>query len=447
MSKSKENQPPIPRRRIVILGGGESGVGAAILAQKEGFEIFLSDKGTLPDKYKKELKKHGIPYEECGHTIDKIVNADEVIKSPGIPDKVALIKQLRQQGTPVISEIEFASRFTDTTIIAITGSNGKTTTTTLTHHLIKSAGLNVEVGGNIGYSFARLVAETNPDIYVLELSSFQLDGITDFRPNVALLLNITPDHLDRYDYKMENYIASKFRIFMNQKSTDLAIFNGDDKNIYNYLKHKPLNSKGKSVYFEKGENESLKIGRSKFDLTDFKLKGIHNKFNLTCAILAAKRVGVKTDQIRKAINTFQAIEHRMEEVAKIDGVTYINDSKATNVDSVFYALNAMTEPTIWIAGGTDKGNDYEPLKKLVKDKVKTIICLGVDNTKIISFFKDICPNIIVTNSAKAAVAEAKKVSKTGDTVLLSPACASFDLFKNYIHRGDLFREAVMELSS
>lgn len=445
MSKSKENQPPIPRRRIVILGGGESGVGAAILAQKEGFEIFLSDKGTLPDKYKKELKKYGIPYEECGHTIDKIVNADEVIKSPGIPDKVALIKQLKQQGTPVISEIEFASRFTDTTIIAITGSNGKTTTTTLTHHLIKSAGLNVEVGGNIGYSFARLVAETNPDIYVLELSSFQLDGITDFRPNVALLLNITPDHLDRYDYKMENYIASKFRIFMNQKSKDLAIFNGDDKNIYNYLKHKPLNSKGKSVHVEKEKNESLQIGRSKFDLTDFKLKGIHNHFNLTCAILAAKRVGVKTNQIRKAIKTFQAIEHRMEEVAKINGVTYINDSKATNVDSVFYALSAMTEPTIWIAGGTDKGNDYEPLKKLVKEKVKTIICLGVDNTKIISFFKDICPNIIETNSAKAAVAAAKKVSKTGDTVLLSPACASFDLFKNYIHRGDLFREAVMEL--
>ncbi len=445
MSKSKENQPPIPRRRIVILGGGESGVGAAILAQKQGFEIFLSDKGTLPDKNKNELKKYGIPYEECGHTIDKIVNADEVIKSPGIPDKVALIKQLRQQGTPVISEIEFASRYTNATIIAITGSNGKTTTTTLTHHLIKSAGLNVEVGGNIGYSFARLVAETNPDIYVLELSSFQLDGITDFRPNVALLLNITPDHLDRYDYKMENYIASKFRIFMNQKSADLAIFNGDDENIYNYLKHKPLNSKGKSVYFEKGENESLQIGRSKFDLTDFKLKGIHNTFNLTCAILAAKRVGVKTDQIRKAIQTFQAIKHRMEEVAKINGVTYINDSKATNVDSVFYALSAMTEPTIWIAGGTDKGNDYEPLKKLVKEKVKTIICLGVDNTKIISFFKDICPNIIETNSAKAAVAEAKKVSKPGDTILLSPACASFDLFKNYIHRGDLFREAVMEL--
>lgn len=443
MSKSKNI--PNPRHRVVILGGGESGIGAAILATQKGFETFVSDKGNILEKYQQELKKHGIPYEEGQHTIEKIFNANEVIKSPGIPDKVPMIKDLVQKGIPVISEIEFASKFTSAKIIAITGSNGKTTTTEMTYNLLKSAGKNVEKGGNIGYSFARLVAEDVAKIYVLELSSFQLDGIIDFRPDVAVLLNITPDHLDRYEYKFENYVASKFRIFKNQTEKNLAIFNGADEDIVNYKKNNSLIAKELSVKEVREEGEFLKVKRSKFDLSKTSIIGWHNKFNATCAILAAKAVGVKNADIQKGLQAFEPVPHRLEKIKIVNGIEYVNDSKATNVDASFYGLGAMTKPTVWIVGGVDKGNDYEPLADLVKNNVKAIVCLGVDNEKIKSFFGDMCDTIIETDSAKAAVTEANKLASKGDAVLLSPACASFDLFKNYIQRGDLFREAVLEL--
>ena len=431
---------------IAVLGAGESGVGAAILAKKLGQEVFVSDKGKIKDHFKAELEKYQIPYEEQQHTKQKIFEASEVIKSPGIPDKVDLIKELNQKGIPVISEIEFAARHTDARIIAITGSNGKTTTTNLTYHLLKTGEVNVALGGNVGYSFARLVAESTPDFYVLELSSFQLDGIREFRPDIAILLNITPDHLDRYDYKMENYTRSKFRISMNQTENDLFIYNGSDDIILNYLKFNPLKVRQLVVKGEVSKDQKLKISDDRlFEIKNPALKGKHNLFNAYCAVQAAMKVGVSDEAIQKGLNTFVNDPHRLESVATIAGVEYINDSKATNVDATFYALDAMDKPIIWIVGGQDKGNDYESLIPLVEEKVNAIICLGIDNSKIIESFSPYIKVIEETKSAEEAVAVATSYSEEGEVVLLSPACASFDLFDNYKQRGNLFKEAVEKL--
>lgn len=431
--------------RVVILGSGESGVGAAILAQKQGYEVFVSDYGKIQDKYKAELDTRGIPYEEGRHTEEKILSADEVIKSPGIPDKVPLVKALHQQGTPVISEIEFAARFTKGTLIGITGSNGKTTTSTLSWHLLKQGGLEVTLAGNVGRSFAWQVAEKDTPYYVLELSSFQLDGILQFRPKVAMLLNITPDHLDRYEYKFENYIRSKFRIAMNQTHSDHFLFNGDDPNIRQYFKELAGPAQKIDIDQQQIKGSLITVDQQQYDLAPTALRGRHNAMNALFAVQAARLFGVDPAQIQKGLESFQAVEHRLERVAVIHDVEYINDSKATNVDAVYYALEAMDRPLIWIVGGQDKGNDYEPLVQLVKDKVKAIICMGVDNSKIIAAFGDLGKTTVETGSAAEAVAEAQKLSERGDIVLLSPACASFDLFKNYVERGRLFKEAVLNL--
>lgn len=431
--------------RVVILGSGESGVGAAILAQKQGYEVFVSDYGKIQDKYKAELDTRGIPYEEGRHTEEKILSADEVIKSPGIPDKVPLVKALHQQGTPVISEIEFAARFTKGTLIGITGSNGKTTTSTLSWHLLKQGGLEVTLAGNVGRSFAWQVAEKDTPYYVLELSSFQLDGILQFRPKVAMLLNITPDHLDRYEYKFENYIRSKFRIVMNQTHSDHFLFNGDDPNIRQYFKELAGPAQKIDIDQQQIKGSLITVDQQQYDLAPTALRGRHNAMNALFAVQAARLFGVDPAQIQKGLESFQAVEHRLERVAVIHDVEYINDSKATNVDAVYYALEAMDRPLIWIVGGQDKGNDYEPLVQLVKDKVKAIICMGVDNSKIIAAFGDLGKTTVETGSAAEAVAEAQKLSERGDIVLLSPACASFDLFKNYVERGRLFKEAVLNL--
>ena len=436
--------------KVTVLGAGESGVGAALLAQQLGYKIFVSDAGLIKEHYKRELADKGIPNEESKHTWTNICDSDFIIKSPGIPDATPLILKLIAQGIPVISEIEFACRHTTVPIIGITGSNGKTTTTRLTHHLLKTAGLNVGIGGNVGYSFARNITENKYEYHVLELSSFQLDGITSFRPKVAILLNITPDHLDRYDYKMENYVRSKFRIMMNQQDGDLLILNADDVEIqrftklskYNKPKHHPRLIQV-SNHFE--NTHSLKVGESIYDMQKCMLKGQHNFFNVTCAILVAKFFDIKDEFIQEGLNTFVNDPHRLEKVAIINGVEYINDSKATNVDSVFYALQAMEKPIVWIAGGIDKGNDYLPLKKLAEKKVKALICLGKDNQKLLEIFSPILKNIEETKSAKEAVGRATIYAEKGDVVLLSPACASFDLFKNYMDRGDQFKVAVLNL--
>lgn len=432
--------------KIVILGAGESGVGAALLAQKKGYEVFVSDRGEINAEFKLELEKAKIPYEELQHTESKIFEASEIIKSPGIPDKVILIKELKKRGIPVISEIEFAARFTKATIIGITGSNGKTTTTKLIFHLLKTAGLNVAVGGNIGTSFARLLVEGDHDYYVLELSSFQLDGIQEFQPDVSVLLNITPDHLDRYDYKMENYIYSKFRIIENQKDKDLFIYNGFDKNIKTYLQDKQLPTKEISVKEVFHKKNKLTVAVSEFDTTKCSLKGQHNMFNATCAIYAVQAIGIEEKFIQQGLDTFINAPHRLEYVATIDGVDFINDSKATNVDAVFFALAAMEKPVVWVAGGVDKGNDYEAIESLVLEKVKAIVCLGVDNTPIIEAFKDKVEIIEETQGCQEAIKVSQQYAHVGDVVLLSPACASFDLFKNYIDRGDQFRTAVLEIT-
>lgn len=425
----------------MILGAGESGVGAAILGKKQGYEVFVSDKSDIKDHFKAELDAAGITYESGQHTEGVILAADEIVKSPGIPDKVDLIKKAKEKGIPVISEIEFGYRYCTGKIIAITGSNGKTTTTNLTYHLLKTAGLDVVVGGNIGYSFARLVANEPHTYYVLEMSSFQLDGIKTFRPGIAILTNITPDHLDRYDYKMENYVASKFRIAMNQGATDIFIYNADDVEIQNFMQGKSFNLKKIPIgmYFE---GDQL---RGVFDMTKTRLKGPHNYFNASCAIEAAKTVGITEGVIQEGLETFVNAPHRLEFVAEVSGVEYINDSKATNVDSVFWALKAMTKPTVLILGGLDKGNDYSQIEEMVREKVKAIVCMGVDNAKIMEYFFTIVKNIDESKSAQEAVSVAAKFAETGDVVLLSPACASFDLFKNYEDRGEQFKKAVMDL--
>ncbi|TAK33794.1 MAG: UDP-N-acetylmuramoyl-L-alanine--D-glutamate ligase [Saprospiraceae bacterium] len=431
--------------KISILGAGESGVGAALLARHLGFDVFVSDAGKIAERYLFELRDKGIPYEESKHTWTSIFDADEVVKSPGIPDNAPLLQELQRLGKTVISEIEFASRFTTAVLIGITGSNGKTTTSLLTYHLLKTAGFPVALGGNVGFSFARNIIENKSGYHVLELSSFQLDGIASFRPHVAILLNITPDHLDRYEYKMENYVRSKFRIAMNQTNEDVLILNADDLEIQNYRKNNPLAARLIKVPAHFENTPSLTVSDAVFDMANCVLKGPHNKFNATCAIHAAKAVGVKNEMIQLGLNTFVNAPHRLEKVATVNEVEYINDSKATNVDSVFYALQAMEKPVVWIAGGTDKGNDYSPIMSLVGQKVKALICLGVDNGKLLKTFSPFLKIIEETKSAKEAVEQASIFAEKGDVVLLSPACASFDLFKNYEDRGDQFKAAVRGL--
>ncbi|MFN0174511.1 MAG: UDP-N-acetylmuramoyl-L-alanine--D-glutamate ligase [Saprospiraceae bacterium] len=448
------------KKRLVILGSGESGTGAALLAKHLGYDVFVSDKGAIKAEYKTELDAAGIAWEENQHTQEKILNAHEIIKSPGIPEKSEVMEAVRAKGINVIGEIEFGYRHAGKCqLVAITGSNGKTTTTELTYHLLKTAGLDVRKGGNVGNSFARMVLEDLRNrrgaeaqrVFVLEISSFQLDDIQQFRPKIAMLLNITPDHLDRYDYKLENYAASKFRVTMNQGRGDKFIYNGFDPILATHRvtsSHSVSTSSPRQIAIRKGfyKNGQIKIGKQTFDMTKGNLRGPHNMFNAVCAIRAALLLGAEQAKIQKGLNTFVPPPHRLERVAKIGGVTWINDSKATNVDSVFYALQAMDAPTVWIVGGQDKGNDYAPLLKLVKKKVKAIVCMGLDNSKIIKVFGGMKKPMVETGSAAEAVAKASGFAKKGDTVLLSPACASFDLFKNYEDRGAQFREAVLRIN-
>lgn len=444
-------------KRLAILGGGESGVGTAILAKQKGWEVFLSDRGNLKTEYRKQLDDEGIAYEEGKHTEDKILGADCIMKSPGIPDKAPIVVKARERGIAVISEIEFAAQYTDKPIIAITGSNGKTTTTMLTYHLLKEAGLSVGLGGNIGYSFAELVAHSNPNYYVLEISSFQLDGIvTHFAPHIAMLLNITPDHLDRYNYQFENYIASKFRIAMNQTANDYLIYDADDEVIADWLRHHKVAAKllPFTVKKEVAEGAYLKDNKiymkidektTEIEVDEISLKGIHNVKNTMAATIAARLLAVRDQSLRQSLKGFKGADHRLEEVKVVDGVTYVNDSKATNVNSVFFALDTIKTPIVWIVGGQDKGNDYQSLMPYVQEKVKAIVCLGVDNTPLLRSFASVMPNLVETRSMEEAVRLAKHFAASGDTVLLSPACASFDLFDNYEHRGNMFKEAVAKL--
>lgn len=443
-------------KRLVILGGGESGVGTAILAKQKGWSVFLSDRGALKPQYRDILSHQNIDYEEGSHDEARILTADCIMKSPGIPDKADIIKKAREKQIPIISEIEFASQYTQSTIVAITGSNGKTTTTLLTHHIFKEAGLEVGLGGNIGYSFAELVANSNPPYYVLEISSFQLDGIEHFTPHIAVLLNITPDHLDRYDYKFENYIASKFRIAMNQTADDYFIYDADDPVINDWLANHPLKPKciGFSIEKELSEGAFLKDNKihimlenqtTVIDVEEISLKGKHNIKNTMAAAVAARLVNIRNASLRESLKGFQGAAHRLEEVKVVEGVTYINDSKATNVNSVYFALDTIKTPIVWIVGGQDKGNDYNSLLPYVHQKVKAIVCLGVDNTPILQSFYNVIDNMVETRSMEEAVKMAQRFATAGDTVLLSPACASFDLFKSYEDRGDQFKAAVAKL--
>jgi UDP-N-acetylmuramoylalanine--D-glutamate ligase len=444
--------------RLVVLGGGESGVGTAILGKKKGYDVFVSDFGKIKDNYKEVLIINGIAWEEGKHTEDLILNADVVMKSPGIPEKKsAIVKKLVEKGIPVISEIEFAAPFTKAITIGITGSNGKTTTTMLTHHLLKSAGLNVGLGGNIGKSFAWQVAEDKYDSYVLELSSFQLDGIIDYKPHIAIITNISPDHLDRYDYKYEKYVASKFRITMNQTEEDFLIYDADDEAIAEWFKNNKTKAQlipfSLKKTFEMGafiKNKTMEvniINEEEFTMETetMALEGKHNMKNAMAATSVAKLMKIRNATIRESLSNFQGVEHRLEKVLKIQNVQYINDSKATNVNATFFALDSMNTPTVWIVGGVDKGNDYNELMSLVREKVKAIICLGVDNKKIIDVFGNVVDMMIEVNNMEDAVKMAQRLSEKGDTVLLSPACASFDLFENYEDRGNQFKKAVKNL--
>ncbi|HUM98249.1 MAG TPA: UDP-N-acetylmuramoyl-L-alanine--D-glutamate ligase [Chitinophagaceae bacterium] len=449
-------------KRFVILGGGESGIGAALLAKKKGYEVFLSDESSLKDVYRNELQNAGIEFEEGKHSEEKILNASEVMKSPGIPEKATMVKRIRKEGIPIVSEIEFAYRFKgDSRIIAITGSNGKTTTTALTFHLCKTAGLDAAMVGNIGTSFARQLAENPKPLYVVEVSSFQLDDIKHFKPDVAIITNITEDHLDRYDYQFENYIRSKFRIVMNQQPDDTFIYCADDEITIKYLnkenffgfniqsKQLPISMKRElpNGAFIKDGDMYVRTGQefTRMSVFDFALKGKHNQYNTMAACVAATTLDIRKEKIREAVQTFQNFEHRMEHVATIRGVEFINDSKATNVNSVWYALESMTKPTILILGGVDKGNEYSLIEDLIKEKVKSIICLGTDNKKIHEAFGNLVDTIVDTGTANEAVHMAFHFAEKGDVVLLSPACASFDLFKNYEDRGQQFKKAVKEL--
>ncbi|MDQ6527797.1 UDP-N-acetylmuramoyl-L-alanine--D-glutamate ligase [Flavobacterium sp. LHD-85] len=442
--------------RLVVLGGGESGVGTAILGKKQGYDVFVSDFGKIKESYKEVLIINKIAWEEEQHTEDLILNADVVMKSPGIPDKSPIVKKLVAAGVKVISEIEFAFPYTEAMTIGITGSNGKTTTTMLTHHLLKYAGLNVGLGGNIGKSFAWQVAENKFDAYVLELSSFQLDGIIDYRPDIAIITNISPDHLDRYEYKYENYINSKFRITMNQTENDYLIYDADDEASTEWLKKNKTKAKlipfsltkkfdeGASINNNKME---IKINQEEFtmDTEHIALEGKHNMKNAMAASSVAKLMQIRNATIRESLSNFQGVEHRLEKVLKIQNVQYINDSKATNVNATFFALDSMNSPTVWIVGGVDKGNDYNELMSLVREKVKAIICLGIDNRKIIDAFGNVVDIMVEVNNMNDAVKTAQRLTEKGDVVLLSPACASFDLFENYEDRGKQFKQAVHNL--
>ena len=445
--------------RLVVLGGGESGVGAAVLAKVKGFDVFLSDSGTISEGYAEELRRWDIPFEQGGHTEELILSADEVVKSPGIPGNVPMVRKLEAQGTHIVSEIEFAGRYDTAKKICITGSNGKTTTTSLIYYLLRNAGLNVGLGGNIGKSYAYQVATEHFDYYVLEISSFQLDNCYEFHPDIAIITNITPDHLDRYDYQMENYVKSKFRITRNLSPEDCFIFDSDDEITIDHLnkiiisaKKLPFTQKEtdlKQGAFIKDDKIVVRVDDEECDvyLKELALGGKHNIYNSMAAALAAKASGIDNHVIRESLATFQPIEHRLEPVLSIKDVLYINDSKATNVDAAWYALECQTRPVVWIVGGKDKGNDYEVLKPLVKDKVRAIVCLGVDNTKIREAFEDIVgkENFVETRSAEDAVMESSKFAQSGDVVLLSPCCASFDLFHNMEERGEKFKEAVRRL--
>ena len=445
-------------RRIVILGGGESGVGAAILSHTKGYDTFLSDSGTISPKYKSRLDEYGIEWEEGKHSVERILCADEVIKSPGIPNDAPIIEKLRSKNIPVISEIEFAGRFTNAKMVCITGSNGKTTTTMLTYHILKEAGIDVGLAGNVGRSLALQVAIEPHDVYVIELSSFQLDNMYDFKANIAVLLNITPDHLDRYDHKMENYVAAKFRILQNQTGEDSFIFWENDPIIAAQLKRLKIEAKmypfseeydpDAAAYIDPQGEMVLKKGGDNLviDKNDLALKGLHNVFNSMAAGLSASILDIKKDVIRHALEDFEAVEHRLEYVKTVDGVRYVNDSKATNVNSCWYALESMTTPVVLILGGKDKGNDYSEIEKFVKDKVKAIVCLGVDNRKLHSFFDGKIPVVEDASSMAEAVEKCRNLASESDTVLLSPCCASFDLFKSYEDRGCQFKECVNALN-
>jgi UDP-N-acetylmuramoylalanine--D-glutamate ligase len=430
-------------KSVAIIGGGESGVGAAILAKKLGMEVFVSDFGKIADGYKNELTQLSIPYEEGGHSIDRVLVTEVVIKSPGVPEHAPILRMLKERGRKVISEIEFGHLFFSGLTIAITGSNGKTTTSGLLYHLIQSSGRKVALGGNYGKSYARILAEDMPDIMVLEISSFQLDDVETFAPHVGILLNITPDHLDRYEYQMSKYVDAKFRIGINQKTDDYLIYNGDDTEIVSRMAG--YDGKAKRLPIHKSDyinGISSKDGGMIYNLS---IKGQHNLFNGRCATEACRIIGLSEEEIKKGLETFVNLPHRLEPCGTIRGVQYINDSKATNVDSVYYALDAMTQPTIWIAGGTDKGNDYSAILDLVKDKVKALICLGVDNSKLKEYFGPHIETIVETTKVSEAVEMGLRFASDGDVVLLSPACASFDLFKNYIDRGDQYKASVEAL--
>ncbi len=445
------------QKKLVVLGGGESGVGAAILGKSKGFDVFLSDRNPVIEKYREVLLRENISFEEGFHTDSIILNADEVIKSPGIPDKAPIIVALISKGIPVISEIEFASRYTDAKLIAVTGSNGKTTTSLLTYHLLLEAGLNVGLAGNIGESFAWQVAEKNFDYYVLEISSFQLDNSYDFSPSIAVLLNITPDHLDRYDYNFQNYVDSKFRIVQKQTSEDNFIYFADSDVISLELTKRSIPSKKWGISLEErlpqgGFLKDQKLVSIKDDFTyeqnfaELPIKGPHNAVNALASILVAQCVGLSAEVIQSGLVSFKNAPHRLEQVAVLDGVTYVNDSKATNVDSVFYALGSFQQPIVLIAGGVDKGNDYSQIEELVRQKVKALIILTPKFEKLKEYFEAIVPVIYVTQDVQDAVHTAQKLSASGDIVLLSPACASFDLFNNYEDRGDKFKQAVINLA-
>ena len=443
-------------KRLVILGGGESGVGAAILGKQKGYKVFVSDKSEISKKYKEVLLHNEIDFEEKNHTESKIFNADLVIKSPGIPDKVELVIKLNEKLIPVISEIEFAAKYTNATIVGITGSNGKTTTTLLTNHILKKAGFNVGVAGNIGDSFAQQVAEQSYENFVLELSSFQLDGIEIFNSHIAILTNITPDHLDRYQYDFNKYIASKFRITKNQTETNYLIYDADDDAINNWLKNNktkarlvPFSIEKKLEYgaFLEGNNIIININNDTINMpiSALSLKGKHNTKNAMAATMAAQLLKVRKQTIKESLEDFEGAEHRLENVAKVREVDYINDSKATNVNATFYALECMDKTTVWIVGGVDKGNDYNDLLPLVREKVRAIVCLGLDNEKIKATFGNVVDIIVETAGAEEAVKVSHKLAEKGDAVLLSPACASFDLFDNYEDRGRQFKKAVRSL--
>jgi UDP-N-acetylmuramoylalanine--D-glutamate ligase len=444
------------KKRIVILGAGESGVGAAVLAQKQGFEVFVTDNGTVKEKYREILVGHNIPFEEGKHTEELIMNADEVMKSPVLHEDNPLVVSLHDKGIPVVSEIEFAGRYTDAVKICVTGSNGKTTTTNMIYHMLKKAGLNVAMTGNVGNSFAMAVAEGGYDYYVIELSSFQLDGMYDFRAEIAILMNITPDHLDRYGHEMQNYVDSKMRVIRNQTPGDHFIWCADDPVTSAEVAKRVIAARSLPFSLEKCEgmaacieNDNLILDitekTSLMTIHDLALKGRHNTYNSMAAAIAGKVLNIRKETIRESLTDFQGVEHRLESVIMVAGINFINDSKATNVNSTWYALECQKTDVIWIAGGIDKGNDYSELSSVVREKVKAIVCLGKDNSKIIDAFTDMVPTIVETTSMEEAVRSAYYLAHKGDTVLLSPACASFDLFRNYEDRGQQFKMAVRNL--